>query len=71
MHEWLNTEWDFASRSESTPESAIMGTAEDCAERLQAHIDAGLERIVFAPYRYEREQVEAIASDVIPKLRSG
>ena len=71
MNEWLNTEWDFASWSKSTIDSAIMGTAEECAEQLQAHIDAGVERIIFVPYKYEREQVEAIATDILPKLRSG
>jgi alkanesulfonate monooxygenase len=48
-----------------------MGTAEECAEQLQAHIETGLDRIIFVPYRYEREQVEAIARDVIPKLKAG
>ena len=71
MREWLRTEWDFASWSESTPDSAIMGTAEECAEQLQAHIDAGVERIIFVPYKYQDEQIEAIASDVLPKLRTG
>lgn len=71
MNEWLRTEWDFASWSDSTPDSAIMGTAEECAEQLQAHIEAGLDRIVFVPYRYEREQVEAIAREIIPKLTAG
>ena len=71
MDQWLHTEWDFASWSQSTPESAIMGTAEECAEQLQVHIDAGVERIIFVPYKYEREQVEAVAKDVIPKLRTG
>ncbi|MGI9305474.1 MAG: LLM class flavin-dependent oxidoreductase [Gammaproteobacteria bacterium] len=69
MNEWLHTEWDFASWSKSTPDSAIMGTAEECAEQLQAHVDTGIDRIIFVPYRYEMEQVEAIARDVIPKLR--
>ncbi len=71
MNEWLRTEWDFSSWSESTPESAIMGTAEECAEQLQAHIETGLDRIIFVPYRYEREQVEAIAREIIPKLKAG
>ena len=71
MNDWLNTEWDFAFWSDSTADSAIMGTAEECAEQLQAHIEAGLDRIIFVPYRYEREQVEAIARDVIPKLKAG
>ncbi len=71
MNEWLRTEWDFSSWSESTPDSAIMGTAEECAEQLQAHIDAGLDRIIFVPYKYEKEQIEAIATDVVPKLKAG
>ncbi len=71
MNEWLNTEWDFASWSDSTTDSAIMGTAEECAEQLQAHIDAGIERIIFVPYKYQDEQIEAVATDVLPKLRTG
>lgn len=70
MNEWLNTEWDFAAWSESTPDSAIIGTPEECAEQLQAHVDTGVDRIILVPYKYEQEQVEAIATDVIPKLKS-
>jgi hypothetical protein len=40
-------------------------------EQLQAHIETGIDRIIFVPYRYEMEQVEAIATDIIPKLRAG
>jgi alkanesulfonate monooxygenase len=69
MNEWLNTEWDFAKWSKSTPKSAIMGTPEECVEQLQAHVDTGIDRIIFVPYRYEMEQVEAIAQDIIPHLK--
>lgn len=71
MHEWLETEWDFASWSDSTADSAVMGSAEECAEQLQAHIDAGVERIIFVPYRYQDDQVAAIATDILPRLRTG
>jgi alkanesulfonate monooxygenase len=37
MMEWLSKEWDFAAWSESTKDSAIMGTAEECVEQLKAH----------------------------------
>ncbi|MEE9590595.1 MAG: TIGR03619 family F420-dependent LLM class oxidoreductase [Hyphomicrobiaceae bacterium] len=70
MKEWLNTEWDFASWSKSTPDSAIMGTVEDCVEQLQAHIDTGIDRLIFVPYKSEPEQVEAIAREIIPALQS-
>ena len=68
MNEWLNTEWDFASWSKSTPDSAIIGTVDECVEQLQAHVDTGVSRIIFVPYRYREDQVEIIANEVIPKL---
>ena len=69
MKHWLQTEWDYASWSESTMDSAIMGTPEECVEQLSSHIDAGLDRIIFVPYKYEAEQVEAIAQQIIPQLK--
>ncbi|WP_448189177.1 LLM class flavin-dependent oxidoreductase [Azospirillum sp. sgz301742] len=69
MMEWLTTEWDFASWSESTTDSAIMGTPEECLEQLRAHVDVGIQRIVLVPYRYERGQIETIAREILPKLQ--
>ncbi|HIG14780.1 MAG TPA: TIGR03619 family F420-dependent LLM class oxidoreductase [Gammaproteobacteria bacterium] len=68
MKEWLDTEWDFAAGSKSTADSAIIGTVEECAEQIQAHLDEGLDRLVFMPYRYQDDQVEAIATQLIPLL---
>src|SRR6266852_4970623 len=47
MKQWLQTEWDYASWSESTMESAIMGTVEECVEQLEAHLATGIDRIIF------------------------
>ena len=71
MLEWLTTEWDFASWSDSTVDSAIMGTVDDCVEQLQAQVDVGVQKLIFVPYKYETEQVEAIANEIIPRLRNG
>ena len=68
MMEWLNSEWDFASWSDSTTDSAIMGTPEECVELLQAQIDVGVQKIIFVPYKYESEQIEIIAREIIPRL---
>lgn len=68
MNEWLHSDWDIASKSKSTRGSAIMGTPEECIEQLQAHVATGVDRIIFVPYRYEAEQVDAIARDIIPHL---
>ena len=66
MMEWLHTEWDFAGWSESTPDSAIMGTAAECIEQLRQHEQVGTQRIVLVPYRYEREQIATIAREILP-----
>jgi probable F420-dependent oxidoreductase len=68
MREWLQTEWDYASWSESTMESAIIGTADECIAQLRAHLATGIDRIIFVPYRYEPEQVEIIAQEILPRL---
>jgi alkanesulfonate monooxygenase len=47
---------------------AIMGTPEECIEQLQAHVATGVSRIIFVPYRYQADQVEVIAKEIIPKL---
>ena len=69
MLEWLNAEWDFASWSDSTVDSAIMGNVDECVEQLQGHLDVGVQKICFVPYKYEKEQVEVIAKEIIPRLR--
>ena len=68
MRHWLSTEWDVAKWSESTIEHAIRGTADECVEQLRPHVEAGVHRIVLIPYRYQQEQVELIARDVLPRL---
>ena len=70
MREWLQTDWDYASWSESTAESAIMGTVDECVEQLQKHVATGVDRLIFVPYRYQDEQLEIIAREIIPRLRN-
>ena len=69
MMEWLSKEWDYASWSESTKASAIMGTVDECVRQLQAHIDVGVQKLIFVPYQYRADQVEIIAKEIIPRLR--
>lgn len=70
MMEWLSKEWDFAAWSESTKDSAVMGTVDDCVEQLKAHLAVGTQKIIFVPYRYETEQIETIAREIIPRLKA-
>jgi alkanesulfonate monooxygenase len=69
MRQWLSTEWDTASWSESTIEHAIMGSPQECADQLAVHLQTGIDRIILIPYRYQLEQLEIIAAEVLPKLR--
>jgi alkanesulfonate monooxygenase len=68
MYEWLTTEWDFAGWSDSTTESAILGTPEECIEQLQEHIKAGVQQITLVPYRFDMDQIELIAEKILPEI---
>ena len=68
MQEWLTTEWDFAGWSDSTAASAVIGTVDDCIEQLQAHLDVGVQQITLVPYRFDRELIEQIAEEIIPRI---
>jgi len=70
MMEWLGKEWDYAAWSESTKDSAVLGTVDECVEQLKAHIAAGVQKLIFVPYRYEMEQIEIIAREIIPRLKA-
>ncbi len=68
MRRWLQTEWDVAAWSESTIEHAIHGSVADCVAELRAHVATGVERIILIPYRYQPDQVERIATEVLPAV---
>ena len=70
MMEWLGKEWDYASWSESTKDSAVIGTVDECVEQLKAHLAVGVQKLIFVPYRYEMEQIEIIAREIIPRLKN-
>jgi probable F420-dependent oxidoreductase len=71
MRHWLQTEWDVAAWSESTIEHAIRGSVDECVAQLRAHVAAGVHRIILIPYRYEPEQVDLIAKEVLPRVSPG
>lgn len=70
VREFVGEYFDVAEWSESTPESAVRGTPEQCAEQIAEHIAVGCEHIVLVPYNYEIEQMERFVSDVLPLLGS-
>ena len=68
MRHWLQTEWDVAAWSESTIEHAIRGSVSECIAQLRAHVASGVHRLILIPYRYQPEQVEIIAKEILPAL---
>jgi alkanesulfonate monooxygenase len=60
--------FDVPAWSEATPESAVRGTPQQCAEQIAALADAGVRHLVFCPYNYEIEQVHRLAAEVLPLL---
>jgi alkanesulfonate monooxygenase len=70
MMDWLNVDFDIAQGSMSTMDSAVMGNVDECIEQLKEHIDAGVQKLIFVPYKYQMDQVEVIAKEIVPKLRA-
>jgi probable F420-dependent oxidoreductase len=58
--------FDLPAWSESTAESAIRGTPEQCAEQIAEQAAAGVQHICLVPVGYEQEQVERFAAEVRP-----
>jgi probable F420-dependent oxidoreductase len=67
-NEYVGDYFDVPAWSEATPESAIRGTPEQCAEQIAAYVDAGVKHLVFCPYNYQAEQVYRLATEVLPLL---
>jgi len=65
---FIHDYFDVAPWSESTADSAIRGTPEQCAEQIARHVEVGARHLVFVPCSYELEQVDAIAESVLPHL---
>jgi alkanesulfonate monooxygenase len=38
--------------------------------QLKEHLAVGVQKIIFVPYKYEAEQIEIIAKEIIPRLRT-
>jgi probable F420-dependent oxidoreductase len=70
MIDWLNKEWDFPEQSDCTRDSAIMGSVDECVAQLREHLAVGVQKIIFVPYKYQMDQIETIAREIIPRLKN-
>jgi alkanesulfonate monooxygenase len=67
---FIDEYFDVAAWSESTPESALRGTPEQCAEQLAEHLEAGVQHVCFVPCDYAPDQVDLIHSELLPLVRA-
>jgi probable F420-dependent oxidoreductase len=65
--EWFGL---YYGRSEMAERVAVWGSAEECAEKLQEVVGAGARLLVLNPMFDMRDQLEILAGEVIPKVRS-
>jgi alkanesulfonate monooxygenase len=47
-----------------------MGTVDECVAQLKEHLAVGVQKLIFVPYKYEMSQIQIIAEQIIPRLRS-
>jgi probable F420-dependent oxidoreductase len=66
--QYIHDYFDLPEWSESTAESAIRGTPEQCAEQIAAQAAVGVQHICLVPCDYELEQVERFAAEVAPMV---
>jgi probable F420-dependent oxidoreductase len=66
--EYIGQYFDIPVWSHCSPESAIRGTPDQCAEQLAAQAAVGVRHVCLVPYRYEHEQLERFAAEVMPLM---
>jgi alkanesulfonate monooxygenase len=66
--DYIGSYFDLPAWSESSAESAIRGTPEQCAEQIAEHAAVGVRHICLVPCGYEQEQIERFATEIRPLL---
>jgi alkanesulfonate monooxygenase len=46
-----------------------MGTVDECVAQLKEHLDVGVQKLIFVPYKYQMDQIEVISKEIIPRLK--
>lgn len=65
-HEFVGRYMDVPAWSNASVDSAICGTAEQCAEQIAEHAQVGVQELVLMPVDYDLEQVEVIGEAILP-----
>lgn len=65
LREWFGVRYGFADMA---PRVSIWGSGEECVDKLGDLIRAGARHLLLNPVFDEAEQMEILASDIIPKL---
>ena len=68
IRDFIDRYLDVAPWSQSTPDSAIRGTVDQCLEQITSHLDVGVQHVVFIPCDYETEQIQQISAELLPQV---
>lgn len=67
LRDWFGVRYRFADMA---PRVSIWGSREECVDKLGDLVRAGARHLLLNPVFDEAEQMETLASDVIPKLQN-
>lgn len=67
LREWFGL---YYGRADLADRVAVWGSAQECAEKLKEVVAAGARLLILNPVVDMVEQLEALHSDVIPKLEA-
>jgi probable F420-dependent oxidoreductase len=70
VREFIDEYFDLPEWSESSAESAIRGTPEQCAAQVAEYVATGVQHICLVPYLFEQEQVERFATEIMPSVKN-
>ena len=64
--------WERAAEHDRESKAYARSKAKRRADhaKLEAHLAVGVQKLIFVPYRYEMEQIEIIAREIIPRLKN-
>ena len=68
--EWLTKEWDFASLERVDQGQRHHGNGRRVRRTAQGAPRGWDAKLIFVPYKYEMQQIETIAREIIPRLKS-
>jgi probable F420-dependent oxidoreductase len=66
--EFTRTYMDLPKNTACSCESSIVGDVKDCVDQIRKYEEAGVERLVFIPVKYDIDQIEKAGKEILPSF---